>query len=88
VIQLRTRMMSRDLEDPATGSASSCLAAYLSIHGPDKQTTPKRRYEFTQGVEMGRESFIVVDVTLKDGALDTITLAGSAVQVMRGHVTI
>lgn len=88
VIQLRTRMMSHDLEDPATGSASGCLAAYLSIYGGDKQTTPTRRYEFTQGVEMGRESFIVVDVGLKDGALDTVTLAGSAVQVMRGHITI
>ncbi|KAM0480948.1 hypothetical protein ACHAPX_003839 [Trichoderma viride] len=88
VIQLRTRMMAHDLEDPATGSASCCLAAYMSIHGRDKQTTQKRRYEFTQGVEMGRESFIVVDVGLKDGALDTVTLAGSAVQVMRGHVTI
>ncbi|EHK44116.1 hypothetical protein TRIATDRAFT_257766 [Trichoderma atroviride IMI 206040] len=88
VIQLRTRMMAHDLEDPATGSASCCLAAYMSIHGGDKQTTQARRYEFTQGVEMGRESFIVVDVTLKDGALDTVTLAGSAVQVMRGHVTI
>ncbi|GFP54728.1 hypothetical protein ACSS6W_002590 [Trichoderma asperelloides] len=88
VIQLRTRMVAHDLEDPATGSASSCLASYLSIHGEDKQTTPVRRYEFTQGVEMGRESSIVVDVSLKDGALDTVTLAGSAVQVMRGHVTI
>ncbi|KAL7897987.1 hypothetical protein HDV63DRAFT_375498 [Trichoderma sp. SZMC 28014] len=88
VIRLRTRMMAHDLEDPATGSASCCLAAYMSIHGADKQTTQTRRYEFTQGVEMGRESFIVVDVSLKDGALDTVTLAGSAVQVMRGHVTI
>ncbi|KAM0265631.1 hypothetical protein ACHAQJ_000065 [Trichoderma viride] len=88
VVQLRTRMVSHGFEDPATGSASSCLAAFLSTQGGDKQTTPTRRYNFTQGVEMGKESSIVVGVNLKDGALDTVTLAGSAVQVMRGHVTI
>ncbi|RFU74725.1 phenazine biosynthesis [Trichoderma arundinaceum] len=88
VVQLRTRMVSHGFEDPATGSASSCLGAFLSIHGGDKQTTTTRRYEFTQGVEMGKESSIVVDVNLKDGALDTVTLAGPAIQVMRGHVTV
>ncbi|KAL7799204.1 phenazine biosynthesis PhzC/PhzF protein [Trichoderma ceciliae] len=88
VVQLRTRMMAHGFEDPATGSASCCLGAFLSTQGGDRQTTPTRRYEFTQGVEMGKESAILVDVTLKDGALDAVTLAGPAIQVMRGHVTI
>ncbi|KAL6696505.1 Diaminopimelate epimerase-like protein [Trichoderma pleuroticola] len=88
VVQLRTRMMAEGFEDPATGAASSCLAAYLSTQGGDKQTTPTRRYDFTQGVEMGKESAIQVDVNLKDGALDTVILGGPAVQVMRGHVQI
>lgn len=88
VVGLRTRMMAEGFEDPATGAASSCLAAYLSTQGGDKQTTPTRRYDFTQGVEMGKESNVIVDVNLKDGALDTVILAGAAVQVMRGHVTI
>ncbi|KAK4072739.1 uncharacterized protein Triagg1_5784 [Trichoderma aggressivum f. europaeum] len=88
VVQLRTRMMAEGFEDPATGAASSCLAAYLSTQGGDKQTTPARRYDFTQGVEMGKESAIQVDVNLKDGALDTVILGGPAVQVMRGHVQI
>ncbi|UKZ76465.1 hypothetical protein TrVFT333_004169 [Trichoderma virens FT-333] len=88
VVQLRTRMMAEGFEDPATGAASSCLAAYLSTQGSDKQTTPARRYEFTQGVEMGKESAIQVDVNVKDGALDTVILGGPAVQVMRGHVQI
>ncbi|KAL7910763.1 Diaminopimelate epimerase-like protein [Trichoderma velutinum] len=88
VVQLRTRMMAEGFEDPATGAASSCLAAYLSTQGGDKQTTPTRRYEFTQGVEMGKESAIQVDVNLKDGALDTVILGGPAVQVMRGHIQI
>ncbi|PTB69094.1 phenazine biosynthesis PhzC/PhzF protein [Trichoderma citrinoviride] len=88
VVGLRTRMIAEGFEDPATGAASSCLAAYLSIHGRDKQTTPTRRYDFTQGVEMGKESSVRVDVSLKDGALDTVLLAGPAVQVMRGTITV
>ncbi|KAL7951656.1 Diaminopimelate epimerase-like protein [Trichoderma barbatum] len=88
VVQLRTRMIAEGFEDPATGAASSCLAAYLSTQGGDKQTTPTRRYVFTQGVEMGKESVIQVDVNLKDGALDTVILGGPAIQVMRGHVQI
>ncbi|KAK1251796.1 hypothetical protein MKX07_007275 [Trichoderma sp. CBMAI-0711] len=88
VVRLRTRMVAEGFEDPATGAASSCLAAYLSTQGRDKQTTPTRRYDFTQGVEMGKESSIRVDVSLKDGALDTVLLAGPAVQVMRGTITV
>ncbi|KFG80154.1 putative phenazine biosynthesis protein [Metarhizium anisopliae] len=82
---LRTRMMEHSFEDPATGSAACCLSSYLSIEG-DKQTTPKRRYEITQGVEMGKESNIVVEVEMKDDKIDNVQLAGTAVQVMRGHV--
>ncbi|PHH89693.1 hypothetical protein CDD83_5474 [Cordyceps sp. RAO-2017] len=87
VLSLRTRMIEHSFEDPATGSAACCLSAYLSTVG-DKQTTPTCRYEITQGVEMGKESNIVVDVTLRDGQLHEVKLAGTAVQVMRGHLTI
>ncbi|KAL6875181.1 phenazine biosynthesis PhzC/PhzF protein [Trichoderma novae-zelandiae] len=88
VVGLRTRMVAEGFEDPATGAASSCLAAYLSTQGRDRQTTPTRRYDFTQGVEMGKESSVRVDVFLNDGALDTVLLAGPAVQVMRGTLTV
>lgn len=87
VYVIRTRMMEHSFEDPATGSAACCLSSYLSIQG-DKQTTPKRRYEITQGVEMGKESNIVVEVEVKDNKIDNVQLAGTAVQVMRGYVTL
>lgn len=86
VVKVRTRMVLNAFEDPATGSASCALAAYLTLHGGRKDG--KTRFELTQGVEMGRQSDIVVDVTKKDGALDTVSLAGTAVQVMKGSVTI
>ena len=60
--RIRTRMfapLSNIPEDPATGSAAAALAAYLAtFDGPDRD----RRYEITQGVEMGRRSDIVATV--------------------------
>ncbi|OAA50587.1 Phenazine biosynthesis PhzC/PhzF protein [Metarhizium rileyi] len=84
---LRTRMMEHSFEDPATGSAACCLSSYLSIEG-DKQATPHRRYEITQGVEMGRESKVTVEVETKGNKIANVQLAGTAVQVMRGLVSL
>jgi trans-2,3-dihydro-3-hydroxyanthranilate isomerase len=57
--RVRTRMfapLSNIAEDPATGSAGAALAAFLaSLDGSDRD----RRYEITQGVEMGRRSDMV-----------------------------
>ncbi|PNY28072.1 isomerase [Tolypocladium capitatum] len=87
VVSLRTRMITQTFEDPATGAAACCLSSFLSTL-KDKQDEPSRRYELTQGVEMGKESNIVVEVTMKDSRIDRVRLAGTAVQVMRGHVTV
>ena len=86
VVKLRTRMVLIGFEDPATGSASCALASYLMLHGG--RSDGKTRFELTQGVEMGRQSDIVVEVTKKDGAIDTVSLAGTATQVMKGYVTV
>lgn len=65
-------------EDPATGSASATLAALLT----DLLVTPQT-LSFTQGEDMGRLSKI--DVTTTHDPV-TITVSGSAVQVMRGEL--
>lgn len=84
-VVLRTRMMESAFEDPATGSAACCLCSYLSrTHGGPDATT---KYEVTQGVEMGRDSHIIVEVATKGSEIDTVSLAGSAMQIMRGHVS-
>ena len=61
-------------EDPATGSASATLGAYLASlpDGP-------RRLTISQGVDMGRPSRILVEV----GAAG-VTVRGQAVKVMAG----
>jgi PhzF family phenazine biosynthesis protein len=84
----RTRMHG-SREDPATGSASSALGAYLALNEPDEKGSGPFRYILTQGVEMGKKSDIVVDVTRAGpGAIESIFLSGTAVMVMQGTLEI
>ncbi|KAM0439945.1 hypothetical protein ACHAPT_001045 [Fusarium lateritium] len=87
VFSIRTRMMEATMEDPATGSAACTLSSYLTLQQPGLQDQTFR-YEIDQGVEMGRESNIVVQVTAKESKIDMVELSGTATQVMRGYVTI
>lgn len=84
----RTRMHA-GLEDPATGSASSALGAYLALNEPAEKGNGPFRYILTQGVEMGKKSDIVVDVTRGGpGVIDSVFLSGTAVKVMEGSLEI
>jgi len=74
------------VEDPATGSASGCLGAYLVNRGlvPVERVT---RIMNEQGYEIGRPSKIAIEVrTAEDGAIEAVRVGGSAVHVMDGHV--
>ncbi|WP_064694389.1 PhzF family phenazine biosynthesis protein [Rhizobium aegyptiacum] len=71
-------------EDPATGSASAALGAYLvSLTAEADMNT---RITIEQGVEMGRRSIIALDVTKSDGAITDVIISGSCVAVMRGEI--
>ena len=72
-------------EDPATGSASAALGAYLaSLVHADGET----RLSVVQGVEMGRPSHIFVKVESHDGLLRSVRVSGSCVTVMRGTIEV
>jgi trans-2,3-dihydro-3-hydroxyanthranilate isomerase len=73
-------------EDPATGSASAALSAYLVSLAPER--TISRRVTIEQGVEMGRSSIIEVDTVKKDGMVTDISISGACVPVMRGEITV
>lgn len=77
-------MMDHMVEDPATGSAASAVAGFLSLRDYGRGRTHDFRIE--QGVEMGRASEISVEVRLtEDGkSVDKIFLSGSAVQATEG----
>ncbi|KAL6710546.1 hypothetical protein ACN47E_008594 [Coniothyrium glycines] len=87
VTSIRTRMIEGPLEDPATGSAASDLAAYLSLtEGKPSETL---KYEIVQGVEMGRRSEILIEIELADDkTVSKLYLEGGAVQIMQGRLTV
>ncbi|KAF4975792.1 hypothetical protein FZEAL_7452 [Fusarium zealandicum] len=85
VLSIRTRMMEATMEDPATGSAACALSCFLSLQH-FAQLDQTLRFKIDQGVEMGRESNIEVEVAVKDSQIDTVKLSGTAEPVMRGYV--
>lgn len=82
---VRTRMIEGTLEDPATGSAASDLAGYLSL--VDGKPNETLKYAIIQGVEMGRRSNISIEVQMaEDAKVAKLYLEGSAVLVMEGKL--
>jgi trans-2,3-dihydro-3-hydroxyanthranilate isomerase len=73
-------------EDPATGSAAGPLGIHLSIHGA--LPGGSARFFIDQGVEMGRPSEIEVEALLADGRPVGVRVAGSAVLMMRGTLSV
>ncbi|KAK8091121.1 phenazine biosynthesis phzC [Apiospora phragmitis] len=89
VRKIRTRMLELGFEDPATGSAASALAAYLT--GADR--AEHVRFEITQGVEMGRRSVIQVETKAEvqqggDMKIRELWLGGEAVVVQYGTLVV
>jgi trans-2,3-dihydro-3-hydroxyanthranilate isomerase len=71
-------------EDPATGSASAALGAYLVSLEQDANMNVSLTIE--QGVEMRRRSVIGIDVVKKNGIVTDVTISGSCTPVMRGEI--
>jgi trans-2,3-dihydro-3-hydroxyanthranilate isomerase len=68
-------------EDPATGSATACLGAYLLAHGRGERFS----LQIEQGVEMGRPSLLRLEVTGGAGATK-IRVGGRVVESARGEL--
>lgn len=84
---IRSRMMLGNLEDPATGSSASGLAAYLTL--TEGQAGREHRYHVVQGVEMGRRSDIGVNVSLdQQRKIEQVVLTGTAVEVSEGRIAV
>lgn len=72
-------------EDPATGSASGGLGAYLVHHGLVAATPPLTTTVTEQGIEMGRPSRVTVEVEGAAGAISMVRVSGDVVLVMEGE---
>jgi trans-2,3-dihydro-3-hydroxyanthranilate isomerase len=85
--RLHARMIFYNSEDPATGSAAGCAAAWMVAHGVAE---PDQRVLIEQGVEMRRPSRIFVRASLQKNLADNrvvnVRVGGNAVEVMRGEV--
>jgi len=82
-VRLRARMMFYGGEDPATGSAAGCAAAYLVAHGAAR---PDERVTIEQGREALRPSRIYVRASRSGARVHDVRVGGQVVEVLRGEV--
>jgi trans-2,3-dihydro-3-hydroxyanthranilate isomerase len=81
--RLHARMLFYNGEDPATGSAAGCTAAWMVAHGVAQ---PDERVLIEQGVEMKRPSRIFVRASRTDNRVVNVRVGGHSVEIMRGEV--
>src|ERR1700683_2091205 len=81
--RLRARMLFYGGEDPATGSAAGCTAAWMVRHGIAK---PDEQVIIEQGLEMKRASKIFVRASLDGVRVHNVRVGGYCVQIMRGEL--
>ena len=81
--RLHARMLFYNGEDPATGSASGCAAAWMAQHGVAR---PDERVMIEQGVEMKRPSRIFVRASRHNDRVVNVRVGGNVVEVLRGEL--
>jgi trans-2,3-dihydro-3-hydroxyanthranilate isomerase len=81
--RLHARMIFYNGEDPATGSAAGCAAAWMTAH---EVAQPDERVLIEQGVEMHRSSRIFVRAGKRDNRVINVRVGGNVVEIMRGEV--
>jgi trans-2,3-dihydro-3-hydroxyanthranilate isomerase len=70
-------------EDPATGSAAGCAAAWMVANGVAQAD---ERVLIEQGIEMLRPSRIFVSASRQDDRVVNVRVGGNAVEVLRGEL--
>jgi len=87
---VHTRMFAPSigiLEDPATGSASGALGAYL-VHNGVVEVGPTTEIIAEQGYEIERPSRIVIQVESDDDAIQEVKVGGQVVMMAEGTLTL
>lgn len=81
--RLHARMLFYGGEDPATGSASGCAAAWMVKHGVAQSD---ERVMIEQGIEMKRPSRIFVRASRHNDRVVNVRVGGNVVEVLRGEL--
>ena len=82
---LHARMYFYNGEDPATGSAAGCCAAWMVAHGV---APSNEQVLIEQGLEMHRPSSIFVRATKRDNQVVNVRVGGNCVEVFRAQLTL
>jgi trans-2,3-dihydro-3-hydroxyanthranilate isomerase len=80
---LHARMIFSNGEDPATGSAAGCAAAWMVRHGVAR---PDGSVLIEQGIEVHRPSRLYVRAGLEGDRVVNVRVGGYTVEVLRGEV--
>jgi trans-2,3-dihydro-3-hydroxyanthranilate isomerase len=83
--RLHARMIFYNGDDPATGSAAGCCAAWMVAHGV---AASDERVLIEQGLEVHRPSSIFVRANKQDNQVANVRVGGNCVEVLRGEVTL
>ena len=81
--RLHARMIFYNGEDPATGSAAGCCAAWMVAHGV---AGSDERVLIEQGIEIQRPSRIFVRAARTGNEIVNVRVGGNVVKLMRGEV--
>ncbi len=81
--RLHARMIFYNGEDPATGSAAGCAAAWMVAHGV---AAPEEQVMIEQGIQTKRPSQIFVRASRKGDEIHNVRVGGYAVEVARGEI--
>ena len=81
---LHARMIFYNGEDPATGSAAGCCAAWAVRHGV---LAPEQQGVIEQGMETRRPSFLYIRAGRSHDTIANVRVGGNVVQVIDGTVT-
>src|SRR5439155_22275478 len=82
--RLHARMLFYNGEDPATGSAEGCAAAWMVAHGI---AHPDERVLIEQGLEMKRPSKVFVRDSRTNDRVVNVRVGGNVVEVLRGELS-
>jgi trans-2,3-dihydro-3-hydroxyanthranilate isomerase len=74
-------------EDPATGSAAGALGCYLVWHNIVRPHNGVAKLVIEQGLEIGRDSRINVEIEVGNGGeITEVRVGGEAISIIEGEV--
>lgn len=84
-VGLRARGIFPDAEDPATGSAAGCTAAWMVRYGV---ASSGQRVQIEQGVEIKRPSHMFVSAERDGAKIRNVRVGGNAIEIAEGKYSL